>query len=117
MSKRNSDWYIPPDWHWYLGMFIVLPCIAVLASMLLPLVAQLKTADMRALYGFGLGAGVIGAVILFVVRLPLYRQRRFWTIGPMQLDRKYRRIYWLAYVFVAASLLLFGVVWLRVHEN
>ena len=29
MSKRNSDWYIPPDW----GMFIVIPCIAVLSSM------------------------------------------------------------------------------------
>lgn len=113
MSKRNSDWYIPPEW----GMFIVIPCIAVLSSMLLPLVAQLKTGDMRALYGFGLGAGVIGALLLLVARLPLYKQRRFWTIGPMLLDRKHRRIYWLAYVFVAASLLLLGVVWLRVHEN
>jgi hypothetical protein len=69
------------------------------------------------LYGFGLGAGVIGAVLLFVARLPLYKQRRFWTIGPMQLDRKLRRIYWLAYAFVVASLLLLGVVWLRAHEN
>jgi dipeptide/tripeptide permease len=117
MSKRNSDWYIPPDWHWYLGAFIVLPCIMVLASILLPVVARLKTADMRALYGFGLGTGAIGAVLLFAARLPLYKQRRFWTIGPMQLDRKHRRIYWLAYAFVVASLLLLGVVWLRIHEN
>lgn len=113
MSKRNSDWYIPPDW----GIFLVIPCIAVLSSMLLPVVAQLKTGDMRALYGFGLGAGIIGVVMLFVARLPLYKQRRVWTIGPMQLDRKHRRIYWMAYVFVAASLLLLGVVWLRTHEN
>jgi hypothetical protein len=113
MSKRNSDWYIPPDW----GMFIVIPCIAVLSSMLLPIVAKLQTADMRALYGFGLGAGVIGTVLLFVARLPLYKQRRFWTIGPMQLDRKHRRIYWLAYAFVVASLLLLGIVWLRAHAN
>jgi hypothetical protein len=112
MSKRNSDWYIPPDW----GMFIVIPCIAVLASMLLPLVAQLKTADMRALYGLGLGAGVVGAALLFVARLPLYKRRQFWTISPTQLDRKHRRIYWLAYAIVVASLLLLGVVWLRVHE-
>ena len=115
MSKRNSDWYIPPDWLWYLGSFIVIPCIAVLAGMLMPIVAKLQTADMRALYGFGLGAGVIGAVLLFVARLPLYKQRRFWTIGPMQLDRKHRRIYWLAYAFVMASLLLLGVVWLRIR--
>jgi hypothetical protein len=112
MSKRNSDWYIPPDW----GMFIVIPCVAVLSSLLLPVVAQLKTADIRVLYGLGLGAGVIGAVLLFVGRLPLYEQRRFWTIGPMPLDRKHRRIYWLAYAFVVASLLLLGVVWLRAHE-
>ena len=112
MSKRNSDWYIPPDW----GMFIVIPCVAVLASILLPVVAQLKTADIRVLYGLGLGAGVISAVLLFVARLPLYEQRRFWTIGPMPLDRKHRRIYWLAYVFVVTGLLLLGVVLLRAHE-
>ena len=69
------------------------------------------------LYGFGLGAGAIGAVLLFVARLPLYKQRRFWTIGPMPLDRKHRRIYWLTYVFVVTGLLLLGVVWLRTHEN
>lgn len=112
MSNRNSDWYIPPDW----GMFIVIPCIAVLAGMLLPIVAKLHTADLRMLYGFGLGAGVVGAVLLFVARLPLYKQRRFWTIGPMQLDRKHRRVYWLACAFVVASLLLLGAVWLRTHE-
>jgi len=62
----------------------------VLSSILLPVVAQLKTADIRVLYGLGLGAGVISAVLLFVARLPLYEQRRFWTIGPMPLDRKHR---------------------------
>ena len=113
MSKRNSDWYIPPDWRWILFMQFVFPCIAVLAPLLFPVVARLKTADARALYGFGLGAGVIGAVLLFMARLPLYKRRRFGTIGPTQLDRKHRRIYWLAYVFVAASLLLLAVVWLR----
>ena len=79
MSKRNSDWYIPPDWLWLMGPFIVLPCTVVLAGMLLPIVAKLQTADRRALYGFGLGTGAIGAVLLFVARLPLYKQHRFWT--------------------------------------
>jgi hypothetical protein len=117
MNKRDSDWYIPPDWLCLLGMSIVPLVIGLLASMLLPLVVRLKTGDLRALYGVGLGAGVISAVMLFVARLPLYKQRQFWTIGPMQLDRKHRRIYWLAYVFVAASLLLLGIVWLRAHES
>jgi hypothetical protein len=109
MNKRNSDWYIPPD----LILFLTLPCIGIMASVLLPLLAHLQTADVRALYGYGLGAGSLGTILLFAARLPLYKQRRFWTIGPMQLDRKHRRIYWLAYIFVAAGLLLLGVVWLR----
>jgi hypothetical protein len=113
MSKRNSDWYIPRDLLALLGTFFVLPGIAVLAGILLPLVARLQTADLRALYGVGLGSGVIGAILLFAARLPLYKQRRFWTVGPTQLDRKHRRIYWLAYISFAASLLLFAVVWLR----
>ena len=116
MSKRNSDWYISPDWLWGLGSLIALACISMLASMTLPILAQLQTADIRTIYGFGLGAGVLGAVLLFVARLPLYKQRRFWTFGPMQLDRKHHRIYWLACVLVAASLLLLGVVWLRAQE-
>jgi hypothetical protein len=114
MSKRNSDWYIPPDWRLLLGLNFVpiIAIIAMLASAFLPLVAHLKNADMRALYGFGLGAGVMGVVLLFVARLPLYKRRRFWTIGPKQLDRNHRRIYWLAYILVLTSLLLVGMVWL-----
>jgi hypothetical protein len=117
MSKRNSDWYVPPDWLALFALCFVLPCTALLASMLLPIVAQLKTADLRALYGFGLGTGETSTVLLFIAQLPLYKQRRFWTIGPTNLDRRHRRIYWLAYIFLAASLLLLGIVWLRAHEN
>jgi hypothetical protein len=116
MSKRDPNWYVPPDMLALLGMFLVLPAIALSASFLLPLVARLQTANLRALYGFGLGAGIAGAILLFAARLPLYKQRRFWTLGPGQLDRKHRRLYWLAHIFLAASLLLFAVVWLRIHE-
>jgi hypothetical protein len=111
MSKRNSDWYIPPEWLWAL----TLPGVGLMASIFLPLLSVLKTADVRALYRLGLGAGLLGAFLLLTARMPLYRERRFWTIGPKQLDRTYRRIYWLAYIFVAVSLLQLGVVWLRAH--
>jgi hypothetical protein len=113
MSKRNSDWFIPPDWLGGLGPLVVIACVSILASMLLPILGQLKSGDLRELYGLGLGAGVLGAILLFVARLPLYKQRRFWTFGPKQLDQTHRRIYWLAYALVAASLLVLGVVYLR----
>jgi hypothetical protein len=116
MSKRNLDWYIPPDWLFILTFPVPGTLVVMLAAIVLPIIAHLKTADMRALYGFALGAGGMGIVLLFLARLPLYKERRFWTIGPAQLDRSHRRVYWLAYIVVAASLLLLGVVWLRANE-
>ena len=110
MNKRDPDWcYVPPD---ALALLLI-PLIAVLAGVLLPLVARLKTTEVSTLYGVGVGAGILGALLLVLARLPLYRERRFWTVGPRQLDRKHRRFYWLAYACIAASLLLLSVVWLR----
>ncbi|HEV7926390.1 MAG TPA: hypothetical protein VGR14_13600 [Verrucomicrobiae bacterium] len=113
MSKRNSDWYIPPDWSFVLSFHSIL----LLTIIFIPLLPLLMNADVRALYAYGLGAGLIGFALLFAARLPLYKERRFWTIGPRQLDRKHRRVYWLAYTFSAVSLLLLWVVWLRTHLN
>ena len=110
MSKRDTDWcYIPPA----AVPFLIIPCITVLAGMLLPVVARLRSAEVGSLYWVGVGAGAVGALLLLLARLPLYREHRFWTAGPRQLDQKHRRFYWLAYGFITASLLLLLVVWLR----
>jgi len=116
MNKRNSDWYIPPDWRCLLAVSFLPACIAILAAMILPLEAKLQTANLWTLYGLGLCAGVASVVMLLIARKPLYKERHFWTIGPKWLDRKHRRIYWLSYAFVAVSLLLLSVVWLRARE-
>ena len=94
-------------------MFLTIPCLAVLASMLLPAVARLKATDIGTLYGVGVSAGMVGIILLFIARLPLYRQHRFWTVGSRQRDGKHRRFYRLSCAFVAVSLLLLWVVWLR----
>ena len=94
-------------------MLVNLVCIPVLARMLLPIAARLMATDVGTLYGVGVGAGVVEILLLFIARHPLYRQRRFWTVGPRQLDRRHRRFYWLAYASVTASLLLLLVLWLR----
>ena len=116
MSKRDSNWYIPSDWLWHLGMLLTLFCSVVLSSVLLPVVSRLMTASVTVLYGVAVGVGVFGIVLLFVARLPLYRQHRFWTVGPRELDCKHRRFYWSAYAIVSLSLLLLWIVWLRTHE-
>jgi len=40
MSKRDSNWYVPWDWLWHFGMLIIIPCVALLAGTLLPIVAM-----------------------------------------------------------------------------
>jgi hypothetical protein len=110
MSKRDPDWcYIPPA----AVPILIVPCATVLAAVLLPVVARLRTAEIGTLYGVGVGAGLVGALLLLLVRLPLYREHRFWTEGLGQLDQKHRRICRLAYAVIMASLLLLVVVWLR----
>jgi hypothetical protein len=54
MSKKSSDWYIPPDWLAQLSLVFILPTIAILASILLPTLSFLKTADALNLFYSGL---------------------------------------------------------------
>jgi hypothetical protein len=88
MNKRGSDWCLPPELRWVLIVSFAPMCIGISLGLL---AAWTYATDVRALFGVGLGAGAIGVVTLFVARLPLYKQHRFWTYGPKQLDRKHRR--------------------------
>jgi hypothetical protein len=113
MSKRESNWYVPADWLWHFSIHVMLLAIVLLTSISLSIVGWLNGAALSTLYRLGLGASIVGIMLLFISRLPLYRKRRFWTIGPKQLDQRHRRFYWLAYIMIIISLLLFTVVWLR----
>jgi len=110
-KSRWSDWYFPPDLALLLAPFILL----ILSWPFLRLAWELKRAEVLHLYYTALGCGVVGIVLLFFARLPLYRRRRFWTVGPRELDRFHRKLYKLAYVFVVLSILLLLVVWARVR--
>jgi len=115
MSKRRSDWHLPEEVLGLLSTLFLVPAIAVIAGLLLPAITTLRSVDVTRLFSVGLAAGAAGAVLLFFARLPLYRQRRFWTFGPRELDRFHRRLYWLAYFVVLASISLLGIVWFRVR--
>jgi hypothetical protein len=114
MNGKKSDWYVPPDWACLFGLWFVLPAEVILTSCLLPALRQLKGADAVDVFYGGLALGCFGIVLLFLARLPLYRQRRFWTFGPSALPKLHRKLYWLACLLVGASVLLLGVVWLKV---
>ena len=48
---------------------------------------------------------VLGAVSLFVSRLPLYSEGRFWTVGSKLLPPSARRWYRLAYWFIIPNVM------------
>ena len=106
-KQKYSDWYIPPDWAAILSFHLVIPVIALTAAMLFPLIGWMKCrGEVAVVYCSALALGCVGITLLFFARLPLYRQRRFRTFGPRELDRVHRRLYWLAYVFIAACVLM-----------
>jgi hypothetical protein len=115
MSNKRSHRYLPEEVLGFLSSIFFMPAVAValLTATLLPSVTSLRVEAATKLYWVGLAAGVFGIVLLFFARLPLYRQRRFWTLGPRELDLFHRRLYWLAYLVLVVSIGLFVIVWLR----
>jgi len=115
MSKKPSNWYVPPDIAFLFGFFFIIPIIVVASGMLLPLLSHFKSGDLVGVFYSALALGAVGTVLLFFARLPLYRKRLFLTFGPGQLDGIHRRLYWAAYLFVAVSVLLLVLIWLRLR--
>jgi hypothetical protein len=107
MRKWFKDWTpLPADMLIQVLLPVIFIVVGVLASILFPLLQRLRRADAWTLFGVAVAAGVVGAALLFLARLPLYRRRQFFTVGPHSLDAPHRRLYWLAYSFVGASVLL-----------
>ena len=115
MSKKQSDWYVPAEVLGLLGTVLLVPAIAVLAGLALPIIFKLENAEPFQLFSWGLSSGVFGITVLLRARGPLYRQRRFWTFGPRELDRKHRILYWIAHVFTLTSVTLLVIVWFRLR--
>jgi hypothetical protein len=113
--NKKSDWYIPSDWAFQFGLLVFVPAIAIFTAMLLPVVRQLQVGNVVSLFWSGWSLGCVGVSLLYFARRPLYRQRQYFTFGPKELPPLHRKIYWLAYAFVVASVLLLGVVWLRIR--
>jgi hypothetical protein len=105
-TKGPEDSYFPLD------------IAAVLAPVLLAAVLVYVTCAISWAKAFGdtsllnlaLWLGGIGAAMLLVARIPLYRQRRFFTLGPKSLAGIHRKLYYLAYLLIVPSIVLLALL-------
>ena len=104
--KRSDDWWFPPDLATVLAPFVL-----ILGLLYLDFgISMAKRFGDTSLFQLGLLFGLVGVVLLFFARLPLYRQRRFFTLGPRALTGVNRKLYYAAYIFLVPSVVLLAVL-------
>jgi hypothetical protein len=113
-NDKKSDWYFPPDMLAIFGMAVIPAIVVILMTCLITPLIRARSGDPTMLWVAGVLAG-IGIVLLFFARLPLYRERRFFVIGPGALDQKHRRLYRWAYGLIGCSTLLLVLLLLVVR--
>jgi hypothetical protein len=88
--------------------FLVIAISALVASQLLSFFTRLTGTPWIWCYGVGLFVATVGVALIFYSKLPLYRQRRFFTFGSAALPESRRSFYRWGYrcVIFAVALLL-----------
>jgi hypothetical protein len=105
MRPTRSDWNIPPDWLLLFGPYVIFVAIAVLTALLLPALRAARYGNPSLLYA-SMAFATTGIILLFFARLPLYKQRKFFSFGPRALPQLHRKLYWAAYVFICIAVVL-----------
>jgi hypothetical protein len=105
MKANRSEWYFPRDWSFFLALQ-ALPFVSLfVASLLVWFVLGTRQGDLTFVW-IAMGLAVVGILLLFLARLPLYRQGRFLTFGSRALPEWHRKVYRIAYGFIGISVIL-----------
>ena len=105
MKWDKSDWNLPQDMLLLVGLFFILPASAILLACFLPILTGARRGDPR-LFWIASSLAIIGVFLLFIAKLPLYRQGKFFTLGSKALSDKHKILYRLAYKFIGISVVL-----------
>jgi hypothetical protein len=105
MTLKKSEWYFPRDWLWLLGFQVIIPVIGIIAACFLPSVSQVRRGD-PTLFWIAVVFAFAGVLILFLAKLPLYRQGKFCTFGSRALPARHRRMYFMAYILIGLSFVM-----------
>ena len=104
--KKTDNWFFPPD----LGA-VISPILLIIVVLYVSCgLSWAKTFGDTSLFHFAMFLGGVGASLLLVARIPLYRQRRFFTLGPKSLTGFHRKLYYTAYGLIVPSVLLLALL-------
>lgn len=114
MKWDKSDWKFPQDMLFILALWAG-PVIGVTFMVcFFHGIANARRGD-PTIYWIAFGLAVFGLALLFIAKLPLYRQGKFLTFGSKELPEKYKGIYRIAYYLIVASvvimLLILAMLW------
>jgi hypothetical protein len=118
MSDKQTK-KVPPIFHSdipdLLAILLVIPVIGILSGMLLPVINGVRHGQLVAPFWIALSTAVVGVVLLFWARLPLYREHKFFSFGSRSLPPKSVPIYRAAYALLIPSVLFLLLLALMVR--
>ena len=99
MKWEKTDWQFPPD----LGCLLVVPLVATLAGFIVPLLAIARQENTM-FFLLAITVSAMGVFLLFLARLPLYREKRFFCLGSSALPESHRKLYRAAWKIILVGL-------------
>jgi hypothetical protein len=118
MSGKQTK-RVPPIFHSdipeLLAVWLVIPAVGILCGMTLPLLYRIGCGELIAPFWIALSVATLGVLLLFWAKLPLYRERRFFSFGSRSLPAKSVPIYRVAYVLLIPSVLFLLLLVLTVR--
>jgi len=107
-EKDKTEWIgLPPDM-----MVTAAPMLCMFLFGILFTAAQNRITFWIALF-----ITILGTVLLFIARLPLYKKRIFFSLGPGRLPKTHRKIYFLSYCFIVLGIILLGMCVISISIN
>jgi hypothetical protein len=108
-NQKHSEWIWPPADQWLTvwGGFVML-FVMVVTSEVFRFFSRLTGTPWIWCYFIGLAIATLGVSLLFYAKLPLYRQKRFFTLGSLALPPQRRPYYRWGYRFILIGAALLG---------
>ena len=106
-NRKRNEWIWPPADQWIAvwGLWII-AIIAIVTTQLLTFFSSFTGTRWIWCYVGALIIGGVGASLIFFAKLPLYRERRFFTFGSRALPEQRRPFYRWGYCCVAFAIAL-----------